>query len=204
MAATFSLANETFTIGLEAIDVARRREYFRNGSTSLSVEEKRILETLGIDSALEQTMSPYLADFFDALPKCHTDTQIMLNKSCEVPYYVLWTTQFANRHMTESRIAKQKKDGIQSRNLLTMANDGEIIKGLLGNPVKADSITSIFTLIPVGVSSTSATSVVLSSPKEKDTHSEDEGVQNTLSEYANMDKNTPNAVDSIFTLIRSD
>ena len=143
---TFTLANEKFTLNTGVADEVRRETHYRDGSMPLSEEEKRILTSLGIDESMESVLQPYMPEFFKALPKCHTDASLRLNNACEVPYYVLWSTAFANREYTNKRIEQNKKDHA-SRNLLTMAQDGALIDEMHPVVTEKDLYTALFTLI---------------------------------------------------------
>lgn len=144
---TFTLANETFTLNTGIADEVRRETHYKDGSVPLTDDEQRILTTLGIDETMESTLRPYMPEFFKALPGCHTDASLRLSKACEVPYYVIWYTTFANKQNTKARIDQNKKDH-DSRNLLTMAQDGALIDELHPKLTDKDFYTAIFTLIP--------------------------------------------------------
>jgi hypothetical protein len=144
---TFTLANETFTLNTGIADEVRREAHYKDGSVPLTADEQRILTTLGIDETMESTLRPYMPEFFKALPGCHTDASLRLSKACEVPYYVIWSTTFANRENTKARIAQNKKDH-KSRNLLTMAQDGALIDEMHPKNADKDLYTALFTLIP--------------------------------------------------------
>lgn len=75
-----------------------------SASSDLKAEERIILDSIGIDSILEKQLASYLPEFFDSLPKCSTDTQMMLNKDCETAYYVLWATMYAAHKKLKERI----------------------------------------------------------------------------------------------------
>ena len=148
MSKTFTLGNETFTIGTDLLDSARRERYFKdpNDGAELTEEEKRVLTSLGIDILMEQTLRPYLKEFFDELPHCTTDASLRLSRRCEVPYYVIWSTEFTNNAQKVERVNQYPER--KTRTPICMGEDGEIIDGM--KPLnKEDDYTKLFTLIPV-------------------------------------------------------
>jgi len=153
MSKTFTLANETFTLGTDLLDSIRREKYFQNPASgaTLTDEEIRVLSSLGIDSAMEQTLRPYLKEFFDELPHCTTDASLRLSRKCEVPYYVIWSTEFAN-HAQKVERTKEFPER-KTRPQIVMAEDGEIIEGMKKVPENIDKYDKLFTLIPVSSSS---------------------------------------------------
>lgn len=144
---SFLLANEAFTLGTSIGDSERRRRYYRDGSQQLTMEEKRILKSLGIDEEMESTLAPYMPSFFDLLPKCNTDTNVLLSKDCEIPYYVIWSTLFANRASTETRI-KINKNQKTPRTLFDVAQNSAFISELRTTE-KQNNFHAVFTLIPI-------------------------------------------------------
>jgi hypothetical protein len=148
MSKTFTLGNETFTISTDLLDSARRERYFQNPNSGaeLTDEEKRVLNSLGIDALMEQNLRPYLKEFFDELPHCTTDASLRLSRRCEVPYYVIWSTEFANHVQKVERVNQYPER--KTRPPIVMSEDGEIIDGM--KPVREeDDYTKLFTLIPV-------------------------------------------------------
>jgi len=141
MSATVKLANKTFTIGTTLADKARRSDYVRDLSLTLSKEEQAVLKAVGVGEDMEARLRPYMPDFFDALPDCQTDTSLYLHKKCEVPYYVLWSSMFADRLSTEKRIASGKTKPMSD---LDAAMTESMVKGLASTPSKVDEI---FTLL---------------------------------------------------------
>jgi hypothetical protein len=67
------------------------------------------LNAVGINKEIEQRLKAYLPSFFDALPDCQTDTSLYLSKTCEIPYFVVWSTKFAERQQTQERIKENKE-----------------------------------------------------------------------------------------------
>ncbi len=146
-----TLANQHFTIGQSTEDKLRRDQYFRNPAQleyQLTDQERAVLSALGIDGTLELTLRPYLAKFFDALPSCQTDAAMMLAKSCEIPYYVIWSARFGARQATKGRFEENKRNN-KSRTNIQMAENGAYIDDLKPLPVISDVIRDIFTLITV-------------------------------------------------------
>ena len=107
MSVTIYLANKGFSLPVGRLDSARRKAYFANPAdpkSQLVPEEIEILTALGINlgepKALE-ALKPYLAQFFDQLPQCQSDSSVILSKECEVVHHVLWTTLFNARNRSD-------------------------------------------------------------------------------------------------------
>ena len=151
MTAIVTLANQSYTVGTTAVDSERRRLYFQNPEAHpelLNAEERRLLTEMGIDETMENTLKPFLAEFFDVLPKCQSDTSIVLSKDCEVPYYVLWSTKFAEHEHTLERIKENKKTS-KTRMDLRMAMDDSMIRNLKEKVVDQTPAAQVFTLIDI-------------------------------------------------------
>lgn len=144
--ATFSLANESFLLGTSFKDQMRRKRHYAGTQDQLTEQETKILRSLGIDEQMENTMKPYMATFFEKLPQCNTDASLRLSRECEVPYYVVWSTLFANRTNTAERFQENKK--LPQRSQLNMAIDGAIIGDMKPIQTKRNKYTDLFTLIP--------------------------------------------------------
>ena len=112
MSKLINLANHSFTLETAELDNLRRRQYFRsypNPTVKLMPEEDRILAALGIDDETKLSLRTYLAKFFEELPHCQSDASLILNQQCEVPYYIMWSTQLAAQHKLGERIKENKK-----------------------------------------------------------------------------------------------
>jgi hypothetical protein len=151
MTSIVTLANQSYTIGITPVDSERRRLYFKDTKAYpklLNAEEQRVLDELGIDDKMKNLLAEYLADFFDALPKCQSDAAVTLNADCEVPYYVLWATKFAERQDAVDRLEEQDKTK-RTRMNLVMAMDDSMIRNLKEKTVIKTPIEDVFTLIDV-------------------------------------------------------
>ncbi len=146
MASKVQISNQTFTIGFTTQDDTRREAYFRDGSTQLTDQEKAVLAALGIDAILEKSLKPHLAEFFRKLATCSSDTNLILQKECEVPYFVVWSALFANRKETQRRFNENKRK-FASMMDITDAMTAALLKNL--RPVPLDAVKEIFTLIPL-------------------------------------------------------
>lgn len=146
MLETIQLANRSFHLPVSVDDSKRRTAYFDTGNGSLVPEEQEILTGLGINKDLENILKPYLAAFFDGLVKCQSDTNLMLQKECEVVHYVLWQTLLASRFQANERIKKNKEEH-ESMTDNTAAMNSEIIAGLRPKPDPAAEIRAVFTLL---------------------------------------------------------
>ena len=146
MLQTINLANRSFHLPVSVDDSRRRKAYFDTNTGSLLPEEQEILTGLGIDAKLEAILKPYLAAFFDGLQSCQSDTNLMLNKQCEVVHYVLWQTLLAARYDTNERI-KVNKATKQPLTDIDSAMTTEILTALQPKPRPADDIRAVFTLL---------------------------------------------------------
>ena len=104
------LGQHSFPLSNSLEDRVRRDLYFKNGAGSLLPEERKILESIGIDKRLETTLKPYLPEFFEKLPLCQTDTSLVLSKQCEVPHYVVWSALFDSHTRSKEMLAQNRKD----------------------------------------------------------------------------------------------
>lgn len=140
------IGNKMFVISTSVEDNARRRKYFMNpdeSEYSLTKDEQDLLTAIGIDNVMEDTLRPYLAKFFETLPRCKSDAAMYLSKQCEVPYYVLWSIKFANRQETTRRIEEHK---LRSQSDIRLANDIAVVGDLKERKPVSD-YTKLFTLI---------------------------------------------------------
>ena len=106
-------------------------------------DEQAILTMLGIDQDMEESLRPYLGDFFDALPDCQSDTSLYLHKQCEIPYFVLWTTKFAGHTNSEQRKQENQKTHLAETDV-EMAIDESFVHDI---QPELSEIDQIFTLI---------------------------------------------------------
>ena len=105
MSVTVFLANKGFTLPVTDLDERRREAYFKNPADTknkLLPEEDKILKALGINTENAQCLMPYLARFFKQLPKCQSDSNLVLARDCEIVQYVLWETLFAARSRSQA------------------------------------------------------------------------------------------------------
>lgn len=140
------IGNKMFVISTSIEDNARRRKYFMNpgdSAYSLTDEEQALLTAIGIDNAMEDVLRPYLAKFFETLPRCKSDAAMYLSKQCEVPYYVLWSIKFANRQETTRRIEERK---LRSQSNIAAAETDALV-GDLKERKSVSDYTKLFTLI---------------------------------------------------------
>lgn len=101
---TVMLNGNSYNINQTAADRIRRTLYFRNGSTALTADERRLLDDLGVDSIMEQALRIQLPSFFEQLPGCQSNTSLVLAKNCQIPHFVLWSILFHNHSNTARRI----------------------------------------------------------------------------------------------------
>ena len=155
MTTVISLYGKPFSIGFSEGDNTRRSAYFKSGMGNLTPQEKSLLLSLGVDSMLENSLKPYLAEFFSSLQTCSSDASLVLSKSCETAYFVIWSAMFHNRAEIARRMKEQKGEVISD---IDLAQDAALISGLKSKPPvpkhKLDSyeddIRRLFTLMVLG------------------------------------------------------
>jgi hypothetical protein len=152
MTSVITIYGKPFSIGFGEIDDARRRGYFKGSGGNLTPQEKSLLLSIGIDVILENSLKPYLADFFSSLQTCSSDTNLILSKDCETAYFVLWSALFHNRAETTRRMAVDSGGVIDD---LDLAQDSALITGLKPKPKKVikeiddSDINALFSLVIV-------------------------------------------------------
>ena len=110
---TISITGRKYKINYDKANRERRAGIFSGTSTqSLAEPEEEVLQALGIKDDTRKELSPYLADFFNSLPTCHSSTQMMTNRRCEIAYYVMWSVLLKARQATQKNIDDQAKSGI--------------------------------------------------------------------------------------------
>ena len=150
MTAAVHLYGKSFLIGYDAVDHERRIEYFRGEGGSLTDEETRLLESLGIDEILTESLKPYLAQFFQDLAKCQSDPGLVLSRECELPFYILWNVLFQEESERLRRIREsRKKTKIMSEE--DLAQTDAIITGmkLPRRGLESQESDALFTLMLV-------------------------------------------------------
>jgi hypothetical protein len=156
MTTVITIYGKPFSIGFSEGDGERRSAYFKSGTGNLTPQEKSLLLSLGVDAILENSLKPYLAEFFSSLQTCSSDASLVLSKSCETAYFVIWSALFHNRAEIERRMKAQKGEVVSD---IDLAQDAAIISGLKSRPLEKTRITGIseeeqirrlFTLMVVG------------------------------------------------------
>ena len=157
MSVTVFLANQGFTLPVTNVDDRRREAYFKNPTDpnyQLVPEEDKILLALGIDKqalgTLKENESSCLngrmAEFFKQLPKCQSDSSLMLAKECEVVHCVLWETLLA----AQSRSKDMYKDNWNKKKPwgdISVAINNQILNDLKPKRENLDDVDRLFTLI---------------------------------------------------------
>ena len=157
MSVTVFLANQGFTLPATNVDDRRREAYFKNPSDpkyQLVPEEDKILLALGIDKQAFGTLKKEessclngrMAEFFKQLPKCQSDSSLMLAKDCEVVHCVLWETLLA----AQSRSKDMYKDNWNNKKPwsdISVAINSQILNDLKPKRENLDDMDRLFTLI---------------------------------------------------------
>ena len=143
--ATIRLGEKFFNVDRSIDAYSRRSAYFLNKQGYLTKDEQDILIALGIDKTMEKRLNAYLPRFFDVLPDCQTDTSVYLNKQCEIPYYVLWSTKFADGQQVIERVKENKKLHVPRSDYDSVV-DSSVVQAMSG---KVSAIDQLFTLIKI-------------------------------------------------------
>ena len=139
------LANQAFSLGMSDKDKKRRQAFFGGDKkNALMPVELDILKKIGIDAIMMRQLQPYLADFFNALPNCQSDSQVLLNHTCEIVYHVIWSALFAGYHEGTKRLDAYKPRFTPARDI-DVAIFGEMTHNL--RPGTGGDANLIFTLI---------------------------------------------------------
>ena len=156
MSVTVYLANKGFVLPATPMDDRRREAYFKNPTDSknqLVPEEEKILLALGINKEAFLTnddkgscLKDNMAQFFQQLPKCQSDTSLTLSKDCEIVQYVLWETLLAASARSQTAYAD---NFIQKKPLadISVAINQQIINDLKPKPEIQNDVDRLFTLI---------------------------------------------------------
>ncbi len=149
MTTVISLYGKSFSIGFGEADDARRKNFFSRGLGSLTPQERALLVSLGVDEELENSLKPYLAEFFSTLDRCSADPSLILSKDCETAYFVIWSAFFHNRKEVERRL-KDNRAHYGAVGEEELAQDMAIIDGLKTRPLPrkgTSPIDALFTLM---------------------------------------------------------
>lgn len=193
------IANKSYNIKQSISDSSRRRRYFSTlgteGMYTLTEDEQRLLTDLGINDTMMMNLKLYMPTFFDNLHMCKSDTNLILRKECNVPYYVLWSIMFANKQITDERIRKNKLAHKTHRNI-NVATHTALLSQMRPSDIH-DPYSKLFQLILTSPTPTPTSASIVSSAEEplfKLPTSPNDILTNVNIEYA---KYIPN----IFTLI---
>lgn len=73
-------------------DKQRRNDHFINGNESLTEDETKLLNDIGItdiDKQLSKNTKNLMPMFYDSLPDCQTSTAISLSAKCFLPHHII-------------------------------------------------------------------------------------------------------------------
>lgn len=162
------IGQHDFTLNFSENAYRRRSNYYKNFDSNIDVNkfvplkdnidsenfdvegltnsERALLSALGIDNIMERSLQKYMPDFFQSLLDCNTDTKLTLSKQCELPYFIIWSTLFANKRETYKRLEDAVKSDF----------DIDSIARLIHNSLRSDEYNTIsqesmalFKLMPV-------------------------------------------------------
>jgi hypothetical protein len=121
----------TYTIYYDKASKERRRAYFTQGQGSLETAEEDILSNYGITLDARKSVTMFLPEFFEALPTCTGTTALLINKRCEVAYYVLWSILLKARQETQKIIdANKTKDKLLDKETYQMEERLKAFSGI--------------------------------------------------------------------------
>jgi len=147
---TVQLGKHSFTLNNTLEDKVRRETYFKNGQGSLTQQEQAILDSIGITKPVESTLKLYLAEFFEKLPLCQTDTSLVLSKECEVPHYVVWSSLFGSHTAAKDGLLQNRKQ-FKPQMDIEDAMDVALIAGMKSKVDPDADFKRLFTLFVDGV-----------------------------------------------------
>jgi hypothetical protein len=90
---------------------------------TLTEDEIKILKAIGVYGEVLVDMAPHMAEFFDSLPKCSSDSSLMLRKDCDTAFYVLWSTLFAAQKKAAERLKQSEQKNCENPNKDKFAAD---------------------------------------------------------------------------------
>ena len=140
------LGKNSFPFSNTLKDKVRREHYFKDGSGELMPEEQAILDAIHVDDRLRGMLRPYLAEFFEKLPQCQTDTSLVLSKECQVPHHVVWSA-FFDSHARAKDVLLNNRKQFQPRMDIEDAVNTAIIADMKEKIDPDADINALFTLI---------------------------------------------------------
>ena len=140
------VGKKSFPLSNTLEDKVRRERYFKDGSGELMPEEQAILDTIHVDDRLRGMLRPYLAEFFEKLPQCQTDTSLVLSKECQVPHHVVWSALFDSHARAKNVLLHNRKQFTPQMDIED-AMDTAIIAGMKAKVDPDADINTLFTLI---------------------------------------------------------
>jgi uncharacterized low-complexity protein len=96
---------------------------------TLTIDEINILKALGIYGNGLKSLAPYMSTFFESLPNCSSDTNLMLKKECDTAFYVLWSVLFAAQQRAEKAL-QENKNTHDYLSDIDMAQTGAIVTSI--------------------------------------------------------------------------
>jgi hypothetical protein len=117
---------------------------------TLTTDEINILKALGIHGEILKSLAFHMPTFFESLPKCSSDTNLMLKQECDTAFYVLWSVLYRSQKQTEEAV-KENKDKHEYQSLTDMAQTDAIVTSIdtlfpQKRTFSASDITKIFTV----------------------------------------------------------
>jgi hypothetical protein len=86
------LGGKLYKIRYTEEDKQRRNDYFINGTGSLTADETKLLNDIGlkdIDEQLSINDKKLMPTFYNSLPDCQTSTAISLSAKCFMPHHII-------------------------------------------------------------------------------------------------------------------
>ena len=133
---TITITGRNYELNFDLASRKRRAEIFSGKSSKkLTGPEEEVMTAIGITGATKTELMPYLADFFNSLPKCHSSAQMMTNSRCEIAYYIMWSVLLKARQSTQKQLDEEHKAGISDLETQQIAASVDALASLKGNPI---------------------------------------------------------------------
>lgn len=164
------IGKDSFPLSNTLKDKVRRERYFKDGSGELTAEEQAILNAIHMDDRLKGMLRPYLAEFFEKLPQCQTESSLALSKECQVPHHVVWSA-FFDSHARAKNVLLHNHKLFTPQMDIEDAMDTALIANMTAKVDPDADINTLFTLMFEGKEI---------SPRKPDSERTDGAVLNSL------------------------
>lgn len=133
---TIKITGRTYELDFDLKNRKRRADIFSgNSSKQLTEQEEELMKAIGITGSTKTELMPYLADFFNSLPKCHSSSQMLTNSRCEIAYYIMWSVLLKARQATQKKIEADNDSGITDIETQQIAASVDALSSIKGSPI---------------------------------------------------------------------